>query len=179
MVSTNRSDASSLTIPEAGHRLHQAPTRSGDRHAFSPDISVNRIPIRACFIKRFVHRFAPGIHGTLFRWHVRVDESFPGAFDQWQIALPPGEHLRISMTNLSSLARSLAASPCCFAVLFRTALSGDHKATSEPAAERVHSCTPTCSARVTSPVTSVGALASAGSSTHFFTASRETIFKAI
>jgi hypothetical protein len=79
MASTDRSDASSLTIPEAGHCLHLVPKRPGDRCSFSPGILTNQTPIRACFIKRFVHRRAPGIRGGVFRWHIRVEESFPGA----------------------------------------------------------------------------------------------------
>ena len=99
MASTDHSDASSLTIPEASHRLHVAPNRPADRHAFSSGIPSSKNPVKVFFLRRYVHRRGPGIHGSIFRWHLRVEESYPGAFSQWQINILPGEYLFEDFNN--------------------------------------------------------------------------------
>jgi hypothetical protein len=91
-ISTVPSDASLLTNPEVSNHIHVTHNGPQDCFPFSPGLLAHQFPIKVFFLKRFVSRRAPGLHGTVFRWHIRLEENFPRAFAQWQIALPPGEY---------------------------------------------------------------------------------------
>jgi hypothetical protein len=45
------------------------------------------------FIKRFQHARVSGFKGQATRWPLHLEETSPGTFEQWQIALDPGEYL--------------------------------------------------------------------------------------
>lgn len=93
LTHTDTSDASCLTIPELSNRIHITPTQPRDRYTFDPGLLTPKFPVKVFFIKRFVHHRSPGRNGSIFRWHLRLEEAFPRAFARWQIALSPGEYL--------------------------------------------------------------------------------------
>jgi hypothetical protein len=86
------SEASILTNTEVHNHIHVTHNGPQDRFPFNPGLFTHRFPIKVFFLKRFVYRRAPGLHVTVFRWHIRLEEAFPRAFAQWQIALSPGEY---------------------------------------------------------------------------------------
>jgi hypothetical protein len=93
MESTTPSDASFLTMPKLSNRIHVTHHDPQDRYTFDPGLPATHFPIKVFFLKRFVYRRASGLHGTIFCWHLCLEEAFPRIFHQWQIALQPGEYI--------------------------------------------------------------------------------------
>jgi hypothetical protein len=121
MVSTVPSDASFLTIPEVSNRIHVTHNGPQDRYTFNPAIPSSQFPVKLYFIKRFVYRRAAGLQGTVFRWHFRLEETFPNAFHQWHFALTPGEYIFEDFGNpLVIVGQRLNSEPILFTFPFAT-----------------------------------------------------------
>jgi hypothetical protein len=76
------SEASFMTSPDIGNKIHVLQNGPQDRFTFDPGLPTPKFPVKVYFLKRFVDRRAPGLHGTTFRWHLRIEEAFPRAFSQ-------------------------------------------------------------------------------------------------
>jgi hypothetical protein len=85
---------SHVTTPDAGEHIHQAPHRLIDRIQFTRAyLPARNLPVRVSFLRRYRHARRPGARGQVTRWLLRLNETFPGTFAQWQIALQPGEYI--------------------------------------------------------------------------------------
>jgi hypothetical protein len=99
-------------------------TRTQYRHTFDPGLQTSQFPIKLYFLKRFVHRHAPGWHGHIFRWHMHTEEAFPRAFAQWQISIQPGEYIFEDFGNsFVILGQKIGSEPILFT--FPIATSND------------------------------------------------------
>jgi hypothetical protein len=82
-----------VTTPDGGNRIHLAEHSAMDRIAYSRAELPRTLPVRVQFLRRFRHARTPGARGQIYRWHIRINESSPGTFVQWQIALVPGDYI--------------------------------------------------------------------------------------
>jgi hypothetical protein len=100
---TQLSHGTGITVPQTGRRLTRAPLNPADRAAFTRAHFPARIPIRVYYICRQFRR-RKRVLGGIICWRLRVEEAYPGAFEEHGISISPGLYIFKDLGN-----------PLCFA----------------------------------------------------------------
>jgi hypothetical protein len=85
--------SSHVTNPEGGNRVHLAEHQASDCIVYSRADLPRNLPVRLYFLRRFRHTRKPGLRGQVSRLLIRIEETSPGAFCQWQIALTLSDYI--------------------------------------------------------------------------------------
>ena len=83
------SGLSHLTSPLAGTHLRLIDSDPRDRQPHCKVITP--MPIKVYFISR--HQFRRGRGNNITHWRIRINETYPGAIDEWSIAVQGGDYI--------------------------------------------------------------------------------------